>query len=499
MNAMAMVGIPPNAPQSTDYSIIHGLRESVEALAEPTDLQKEKLSEGCKISNTGRVICITSARDDASMKSLEDIFTSIIDSQNMVSNPPNVLKIDQCHLVIINLYPSNLESLVNSRALQEISTHLKTEIHSVKAQDFPNKLTHLILPHYDLASTTVTGIPMKEEQNASSSANYDVEIFHSRNAHSIILSDELMLPTNMKEGAEYETVTLKWCTPRGIGASEMQPCLAQHRVTPVDVTSRPSSCLINFLLNGRSVQLEMPKKTGGKITSHLLSAHGGEIFIHTLHISRSCIDDLPSIMESLAGKITDYRINEFSAIINSHKLVPLKMLSERAADRNLSRCRANLWRHTKYWPTTLSSTIVYNIPQFVGPLLNIITKDDVTEDEIMKCQQFIYSLLSLETRLEPLTLPLNQQRLNVNKKEEQYRLLWAELVQIIESGPMTSGHKKILKMIKNDQYKNDNDVENAPKRMKLANSPMSPPGSNDHAPLTKGKFLHMTMAMNGNK
>lgn len=497
MNAMAMVGIPPNAPQSSDYSIIHGLRESVEALAEPTDMQKEKMAEGGKVSNTGRVICITSARDDASMKSLEDIFSSIIESQNMVSNTANVLKIDQCHLVIINLYPTKLESLVNSRALREISAELKSEIHSVKAQDFPNKLTHLILPHYDLASTTVTGIPMKEEQNASSSANYDVEIFHSRNSHSVILGDELMLPTNMKEGAEYETVTLKWCTPRGIGASEMQPCLAQHRVTPVDVTSRPSSCLINFLLNGRSVQLEMPKKTGGKITSHLLSAHGGEIFIHTLHISRSCLEDLPSITESAAGKVTDYRMNEFNAVIASHKLVPLKMLSERASDRNLSRARANLWRHTKYWPLTATSTIVHNVRQFVEPLLNIITKEEVTEEEVMKAQQIVYSLLSLETRLEPLTLPLSPHRLKSVKKEEQYRLLWAELALILEIGPQTPAHKQILKMIKNDQYKTDPDVENA-KRMKLANSPMSPPGSHDHTALAKGKFPHI-ITMNGNR
>lgn len=136
---------------------------------------------------------------------------------------------------------------------------MKTEVHSVKARDFAKKLTHLIMPHYDLASTTVTGIPMKEEQNASSSANYDVEIFHSKNAHSVILDTELTLPTSIKQGSEYETVTLKWCTPRGLGASDMQPCLAQNRITPVDVTSRPSSCLINFLLNGRSVLLEMPR------------------------------------------------------------------------------------------------------------------------------------------------------------------------------------------------------------------------------------------------
>lgn len=64
---------------------------------------------------------------------------------------------------------------------------LTMEVHSVKAPTLHGKLSHLILPHYDLASTTVTGIPMKEEQNASSSANYDVEIYHSSTAHSAIL------------------------------------------------------------------------------------------------------------------------------------------------------------------------------------------------------------------------------------------------------------------------------------------------------------------------
>lgn len=57
----------------------------------------------------------------------------------------------------------------------------------MKAPTLHSKLSHLILSHYDLASTTVTGIPMKEEQNASSSANYDVEIFHSSAAHTSIL------------------------------------------------------------------------------------------------------------------------------------------------------------------------------------------------------------------------------------------------------------------------------------------------------------------------
>lgn len=329
MNAMSLVGIPQRrTPNSTnDYSVIHGLRAAAEALAEPSDQQLLQLqnaalsaassdtnrsnaaSLAAQIRNGGRVICITSARDNASMKSLEDIFLTLIVQQNQLTasrmdavptaTQPQFLNIDRCHLVIINLYPSRMETLVTDRGTVDMSTVLQAEIHSCQAADIANKLTHLILPHYDLASTTVTGIPMKEEQNASSSANYDVEIFHARRAHSVIAGAELTLPTSVKEGQRYETVTLKWCTPRGLGASDMQPCVGQHRVTPVDVTSRPSSCLINFLLNGRSVLLEMPRKTasGGKLTSHLLSAHGGEIFIHTLHVSRSCLEDPPSILE----------------------------------------------------------------------------------------------------------------------------------------------------------------------------------------------------------
>lgn len=130
---------------------------------------------------------------------------------------------------------------------------------------------------------------MKEEQNASSSANYDVEIYHSSDAHTAILKGNALDSSairTVKDGLEYETVTLKWCTPRGCTGSELQNCIGMHRITPTDVNSRPSLCLINFLLNGRSVMLEMPRKSGGKITSHLLASHGGEIFIHTLCTAR---------------------------------------------------------------------------------------------------------------------------------------------------------------------------------------------------------------------
>lgn len=51
---------------------------------------------------------------------------------------------------------------------------------------------------------------MKEEQNASSSANYDVEIYHSHEAHTPIFkgnASEASAIRTLKEGLEYETAS----------------------------------------------------------------------------------------------------------------------------------------------------------------------------------------------------------------------------------------------------------------------------------------------------
>ena len=49
--------------------------------------------------------------------------------------------------------------------LVEVSPHLSTMLHTSSAGPaLAQKLLYLCLKHYSLASTTVTGIPMKEEQ-----------------------------------------------------------------------------------------------------------------------------------------------------------------------------------------------------------------------------------------------------------------------------------------------------------------------------------------------
>jgi Cell cycle and development regulator len=126
MNALSMVGVPPRTSNS-EQSVIHGLRAAIEGLAEPTDFQKEVLlnsknANSNQLVNKGRVICITSARDDSSMNSLSDIFLTVLVQQNKISAAhSDLLTIDFCHLVIINLYPKNIESFVSNRSIQDVS------------------------------------------------------------------------------------------------------------------------------------------------------------------------------------------------------------------------------------------------------------------------------------------------------------------------------------------------------------------------------------------
>ncbi|XP_068153200.1 LOW QUALITY PROTEIN: protein asunder [Drosophila tropicalis] len=450
MNAMVMVGVP-SMPQSSDSSVIHGLRAAIEALAEPTDEQIQAMAgkQTLHIPNEGRVICITSARDNTSMKSLEDIFHTVLVQQNsLMTSPPSKkgLPIDHCHLVILNIVPLGVESLVTNRSLLEISPLLTVEIHTVPAPDISYKLTHLILDHYELASTTVTNIPMKEEQNANSSANYDVEILHSRQAHTIAGGPDSNLPTSIKTGSTYETVTLKWCTPRGCSSADLQPCLGQFRVTPVDVTSRPSSCLINFLLNGRSVLLEMPRKTGTKATSHMLSARGGEIFVHALSILRSCMDEAPAIQDGPGGRVTDYRFGELGQLIKSSRMIPLK--AKDPSHPTYSTLRRRLPR---YFPWTTSSSILFNLQRQINwlPLfLHLLVKEDMDKQDEVRCQQHIHELYKSASRGDMLPFTnSNGGRLKLSKTKDQYRLLYRELEQLIQLNSFTPHHKNLLESL----------------------------------------------------
>lgn len=129
MNGMSLIGVPPphmrTAQPGLDYTVLHGLRAAIEALSEYTDVQLEKrTSDGAaKLLNRCRVVCITSARDNESMKRLEEIFQTVLMQQNKIAaGSDRFLPIDHCHLVILNTFPVNTDSQVSNHPPRNVMT-----------------------------------------------------------------------------------------------------------------------------------------------------------------------------------------------------------------------------------------------------------------------------------------------------------------------------------------------------------------------------------------
>uniref|UniRef100_A0A667WZQ4 Integrator complex subunit 13 n=1 Tax=Myripristis murdjan TaxID=586833 RepID=A0A667WZQ4_9TELE len=457
MAALAAVG-PPNPREDPECcSILHGLVAAVESLCKITELQHEKrtalMDTAERVANRGRIICLTNAKSDTHVRMLEDcIQETILEQNKLAAGSDRLMAIQQCELVLVHIYPQGEDTLVSDRPKKEISPLLTSEVHSVRAgRHLATKLNILVQQHFDLASTTITNIPMKptlnvceqEEQHANTSANYDVELLHHRDAHLEFFKSG---GTSRDSGLK-ETVTLKWCTPR-TNSIELHYCTGAYRISPTDVNSRPSSCLTNFLLNGRSVLLEQPRKSGSKVISHMLSSHGGEIFLHVLNSTRSTLEDPPSISEGCGGRVTDYRITDFGEFMRENRLMPV---SESAHDPSgklpAERAKAQLERHTRYWPMIISQTTIFNM-QAVVPLANLIVKETLTEEDVLTCQKTVYNLVDMERKNDPLPISTVGSRGKGPKRDEQYRIMWNELETLVKThAGATDRHQRVLDCI----------------------------------------------------
>ncbi|XP_050529358.1 integrator complex subunit 13 [Daktulosphaira vitifoliae] len=479
---------------SRDYSIVYGFRLAAEAMSECTTAQKEHISKKAtiEVQNKCRTIIITSARDNASIDNLASMFHNEMIKINKYTTTPDTLPIHHCTLVIINTYPDSISCEVTDRNLYIISPILNLEVYCIPASKVGHKIAYLLLKHYNLASTTVTGIPMKEEQNASSSANYDVEIYHEAAAHTAILNANLAdakAVVARKEEADYETIKLKWCTPRANNnLPDIHSCTTLHRITPVDINSRPSACLITFLLNGRSVLLEMIKQSGNKSMSHVLKSYNGEIYIHTVSSGRTVLEDPPSISEGPGGKVTQYRVADFGVFMRSNLLQPSKR--KLPDDKNLIEdAKEKLKKQTAYWPLTTSSTIIFNLKQYTEPMLTLMVKENINDQEVMHCKQCIYALMTAESKNEHLITPSLTNPRKVMKKDDQYKSMWSELELFLKSNLYSENHCKILQCLLECRCKPDEDkiIEKTLLRFKktlserpsviraTTDSPMSPP------------------------
>ncbi|XP_071082400.1 integrator complex subunit 13-like [Haliotis cracherodii] len=470
MIALAHLGPPTSRNKSEDeYSVMHGLARAVEVMCEPSEAQSDQVENGEVVHNHGRIICLTSFKSDAHVRMLEECVLDAITQHNKLqADQEGLIPIDHMELVLLHITAVGDEAKLSERPKREVSSILASEVLISQSGKFLyNKLVSLVQRHYNLGSTTVTGIPMKEEQNASSSANYDVELLHPASVHEEIFKtvshvEGLVIPS--KEGLPTETVTLKWCTPKS-NTIELHHCVGAHRITPVDVNSRPSSCLTNFLLGGRAVMLEQPRKTGAKVISHMLTSHGGEIFIHTIPTARSILEDPPSISEGSGGRVTDYRIPDFGEFMKSNRLAPGTAITlEDRIGKPIERAQQHLERLTRVWPMVIGETIMFNMVSSLEPLLGLITQATLNDDDVLECKKAIYKVVAMESKNEALPFPVLGSRGKGPKREEQYRQLWAELEMLVRAHVLTSPfHEKVLECLLECKKPSD-DAKGSPKK-----------------------------------
>lgn len=137
--------------------------------------------------------------------------------------------------------------------------------------------------------------------------------------------------------------------------------------------------------------LEQPRKSGSKVISHMLSSHGGEIFLHVLNSNRSTLEDPPSISEGCGGRVTDYRITvrrahtshvarrvdtlkmgteffsccpfqDFGEFMRENRLTHVSESSHNPSGKlPVERAKSQLERHTRYWPMIISQTTIFNM------------------------------------------------------------------------------------------------------------------------------------------
>jgi len=222
--------------------------------------------------------------------------------------------------------------------------------------------------------------------------------------------------------------------------------------------------------------------------SHVLKSYNGEIYIHTVSSGRTVLEDPPAISEGPGGKVTQYRVSDFGTFMKSNLLQPSKR--KHTDDKNcIDEAKERLKKQTAYWPLITSSTIIFNLKQYTEPMLSLMVKDSMNDQEVLNCKQCIYALMSAESKNEHLITPSLTNPRKLMKKEDQYKSMWSELETFLKSNLYTENHCKVLQCLFECRGKPDEEkiIEKTLIRFKKSladrpsvirattDSPMSPP------------------------
>lgn len=241
MSKFSTIGPPaaqPTGQQHQDISFssqIEALKMAVNKLIEPHPKDENKTSTRGRIIFLGCMINDFIESNNTTQNSLnsqkwrKEISSIIKHVNDKATARPNVLQINEIEILLIDLKDSKVIN-TESRIIAD-EKNFKLELCHVEAGQteqnefqLSTKLTDLAMHHHRLMRTTISGIPMKEEQSTTAnkeSHNYDVPLLHPQLGNST------------------ETLILKWNTPK-IDLSQLRSCSSAVRISPLEVNSRHS-------------------------------------------------------------------------------------------------------------------------------------------------------------------------------------------------------------------------------------------------------------------
>ncbi|KAI1710889.1 cell cycle and development regulator domain-containing protein [Ditylenchus destructor] len=425
-----------------------------------------------EFANRGTIVVLTSIDSSEDYNSINESITEQItmrnDSIKLLGNQ-NFLVVDKVKLIVVNVLNAERCNDPKYSCLSGFKTSsiLHSCLISVPAGPQLVSTMHKVLQDvYDLISTTVSGVPMKEEAQQGQSVNYDVELLHHRNAHSqlaalgFLATDSKIL--NKAESGMYNTTRLKWCTAGPKLKSDKFPLLQSScLLTPAYVNSRPTVCLTSFVLSGKCVMLEVDRSSTPKgqqidpnikekLISHYLSKDeitGGLIIQCVAMGDRATLNGALTTKKRIgADEFTKSDLNYAAMIqlMNAATLVPTpcvpntqKSSSAFAAQKSeqAQKLRENVAKLTEYFPTSLRESFIFNIAEKFEPIFSTLKLSKIGPDELEKCKKFIYTLIAAKAGNEALTLKTLECSLLPKgySKDDQYRIGFEELAKVMKN------------------------------------------------------------------
>ncbi|UJR13488.1 hypothetical protein I4U23_000502 [Adineta vaga] len=491
---------PPQERTSVndDDLLKHSLNEAITVLC--TRSKKQSIPSDLDYTNSGHIV-VFSTFNTKRIETIERDLRLFHESHNhMALEVTDFVPLAKCDLTLMDIRSLDQTVPSSKPELNSVTSILhRTLYYSQAGQMLFTRMLQMLLKQHNLALTTVTGIPMKEDVASRSSLNYDVDIVHPAEVHDG-LRERAPLKYWRQIKDDVETIVLKW-SAFSYDPENYYDTYSAYRFSPLDVNSRESACLTNFLLSGKCVLLELGNlpaectvnineygdekslntsdidpstaaTTTNRLFSHMIISHNQELMIHALAFGSNnpmskigpcyivtddkdniSINDLEELMDEIDDDVLekDLRVDSFINVIRTTTLYPCDTIS--SGKIPIEDSLRLLERHTRRCPVIINETILFNLPSPMNVLISLILREKLSDDDVGKCLMALKHIDKMERNGEILPVPNNfpyttKIMTAKAKKDEAYRYLWREIEYFVRGYKETSdGHRHIYQNI----------------------------------------------------